>query len=146
MSHWFEGLDPSLSQVDIQTDALKAGINGLGESMLWVALGLLTILTVIGIIINFKFHDKLRSFFKIALSVLVGFAISLVGSMLILQIGRLSLKNEINLYFWLWVGFALVCIVSLTLCALIKVFKNKLFKLCAIISAVVISAYIVVIL
>ena len=146
MSHWFEGLDPSLSQVDLQTDALKAIINGLSGAMLWVALGLLTILTVIGIIINFKFHDKLSSFFRIAISIVVGFAISLVGSMLILQIGRLSLKNEIDFNFWLWVGFAVVCILSISICALVKVFKNKYFKICAIISAILIISYIIVIL
>ncbi len=143
MSNWFT--DTGLQDdVSLQTDALKAIIAGLSESMLWVALALVAILVVVGIVINFKFHSKLGSFLKLAVSVLVGFAISLIGMMLILQIGRLSLKNEINLNFWLWIGFAITCVVTFTVCSLLKVFKNKYFKITTIISAAIVVAYVIV--
>lgn len=148
MSNWFTDpelyLDPRLGEIGLQTDALKAIITGLGEAMLWVALALVAVLVIVGIIINFKFHDKLVAFLKIAISIMVGFAVSLIGVMLILQIGRLSLKNEINANFWLWVGFACTCIAALSVCALVKVFKGKYFKITAIVSSLVLIAYVIV--
>ncbi len=144
MYHWFQThTDLTPGQ---QTDALKAVIAGIGDFALWTFIALAVILTVIGIIVNVKFRDKFSAFLKIAVAVTVGFAVALVGVFLYFQITRLSMKGEIGPNFWLWVGFAALVVISVTVCALIKVFNGKYFKPFATGSAALCFAYVIVLL
>ncbi len=144
MYHWFPehtNLTP-----DQQTDALKAVIAGIGDFALWASIALAVILIATGIIVNFKFRDKFAGFLKIAIALTVGFAVSLVGVLLYFQITRLSMKGEIGLNFWLWVGFASLVVIAVTVCALLKAFNNKHFKYFAIGFATAVLAYVIVLL
>ena len=144
MYHWFlEHTDLTPGQ---QTDALKAVIAGIGDFALWASIALAVILIATGIIVNFKFRDKFAGFLKIAIALTVGFAVSLVGVLLYFQITRLSMKGEIGLNFWLWVGFASLVVIAVTVCALLKAFKNKHFKYFAIGFATAVLAYVIVLL
>ena len=144
MYHWF--LEHTDLTPDQQTDALKAVIAGIGDFALWASIALAVILIATGIIVNFKFRDKFAGFLKIAIALTVGFAVSLVGVLLYFQITRLSMKGEIGLNFWLWVGFASLVVIAVTVCALLKAFNNKHFKYFAIGFATAVLAYVIVLL
>lgn len=144
MYHWFSkhtDLTP-----DQQTDALKAVIAGIGDFAKWAAIALAVILIAIGIIVNFKCREKLTGYLKIAIAILVGFAIALVGTFLYFQITRLSMKGEIGLNFWLWVGFAGLAVASASALAVLKIFNSKYFKYVACGLAVLVLAYVIVLL
>ena len=145
MSSWFIGSDLE-GNVGLQTDALKAIIAGIRSSSLWIALAIAVILLVIGLIVNLKFKDKFRNFLTIAISIPVGFSVALVSVLLVLQIGRLELKGELNLNFYLWLGFASLVVLSAITLAVMKIFKSKLFKPFAIGLALLSVAYMIVLL
>lgn len=144
MYHWFaEHTDLTPGQ---QTDALKAVIAGIGDFAKWAAIALAVILVVIGIIVNFKCRDKLTGYLKIAIFIAIGFAVALVGTFLYFQITRLSMKGEIGLNFWLWVGFAGLAVASAVALAVLKVYNNKWLKYIACGIGALILAYAIVIL
>ncbi len=144
MYHWF--LEHTDLTPDQQTDALKAVIAGIGDFALWASIALAVILITTGIFVNFKFRDKFAGFLKIAIALTVGFAVSLVGVLLYFQITRLSMKGEIGLNFWLWVGFAGLVVIAVTVSALLKAFNKKYFKYFAIAFATAVLAYVIVLL
>lgn len=129
-----------------QSDALKAVIEGIRTSSLWIALALAVLLIGIGIFISVKFKDKFRSYLKIAISIAFGFALSLISILIYLQISRMVIKGEITLYFWLLVGFAGTVLLSVITCSLLKIFKNKAFKYVVWGCAGLVVAYTIVIL
>ena len=140
---FFENSDLTLSQ---QTDALKGVIECIRAFSLWVFLSLAIILIAVGIFINFKFREKFLSYLKTAISITVGFALSLITVLLFLQISRLSMKGEINLNFWLWVGFSCLAVISMITLVVLKSFNFKHFKLVALLLGALIIAYAIVLL
>ncbi len=144
MKNWFlTNTDLSVKQ---QTDALKGVISCIRDFSLWVFLGLFLIATIIGVIVNAKFKEKFSSFLKIAIATLLGFALCFIAILLYLQISRLSLKGEINLNFWLWLGFAIATVLSISICALLKILNKKSFKVISIVLGAILLAYLITIL
>lgn len=144
MYYWF--LEHTDLTADQYTDVLKAVIAGIGDFALWAFVALAVILIATGIIINLKFRERFSGFLKVAISITVGFAVALVGVLLYFQITRLSMKGEIGLNFWLWIGFAGLVVASAITCALLKAFSKKYFKYVSIALAVAVFAYVVVLL
>lgn len=139
---WFTKEDPALAG-ELST-ILKGTIECIRDFSLWVALALAVVLIAVGILINLKFKDKFRTFLTVAISVVVGFSLTLISVLLFLQISRLAIKNELTTNFYLLVGFASLLLIGAITLALLKVFKCKLFKIFLAIFALLFLAFVIV--
>ncbi len=141
---WFTQEDPALAG-ELST-ILKGVIQCIRDFSLWVALALAIILIAVGIIVNLKFKDKFVNYLKIAISILLGFALTLISVLLFLQISRMSIKDEITTNFYLLVGFTALLLIDAITLGLMKIFKSKYFKMACICLGALSLAYVIVLL
>ena len=141
---WFTQEDPALAG-ELST-ILKGVIQCIRDFSLWVALTLAIILIAVGIIVNLKFKDKFVNYLKIAISILLGFALTLISILLFLQISRMSIKDEITTNFYLLVSFTALLLIGAIALGLMKIFKSKYFKMACICLGALSLAYVIVLL
>lgn len=130
----------------LDKDTLKVLIESVQTYALWVTLALAVILVAVGLIIKFKFAEKLKAYGLIAVGVVIGYAVTLIAIILFMQISRMAVKDELNVYFYMIVGLFAYMLVAIITCALIKLFKNNMFKWALYVALALFSAYVVVIL
>ncbi len=136
---------PALS-ADQQIEALKRAIESVQGFALWVTLALAAVLIGVAVLMRFKFPAKLRAYAGVAAGVAVGYAVTLISVILYMQISRMSLKGELDVNFWLWVGLAAYALAATVACTLVKLFAPKAFKYVFWAALALFAAYVIVIL
>lgn len=136
---------PALS-ADQQIEALKRAIESVQGFALWVTLALAAVLIGVAVLMRFKFPAKLRAYAGVAAGVAVGYAVTLISVILYMQISRMSLKGELDVNFWLWVGLAAYALAAAVACTLVKLFAPKAFKYVFWAALALFAAYVIVIL
>lgn len=130
----------------LDKDVLKLLIESVQTYALWVTLALAAILLAVGLIVKFKFSEKIKAFALIATGVVIGYAITLISVILFMQISRMVVKNELTPYFYMVVGLFAYTITAMIVCALIKIFKSNAFKHALYTCLALFAAYVTVIL
>ena len=136
---------PALS-ADQQIEALKRAIESVQGFALWVTLALAAVLIGVAVLMRFNFPAKLRAYAGVAAGVAVGYAVTLISVILYMQISRMSLKGELDVNFWLWVGLAAYALAATVACTLVKLFAPKAFKYVFWEALALFAAYLIVIL
>ena len=129
---------------DVDQSQLKAVICLLQTYLLYATVALIVIIAISAILTKIFAPNKIESFAKIMLCIAVGFAVGVIFCIGSLQIARMVLKDEITYVFWMGVALVLALAVILVTGACIKAKMPNAFNLFAIISAVVIAAYVIV--
>ena len=125
-SNWDEEVTALTS--DQKIEALKRVIESVQSFALWVTVALAVVLVVAGLVVKFRFPEKMRAFALIAVGIVLGYALTLISVILYMQITRMAWKNEIDTNFWLLVGlfgYALVAVIANLFVAL---FAKKALK------------------
>ncbi|PWM75082.1 MAG: energy-coupled thiamine transporter ThiT [Bacillota bacterium] len=125
-SNWDEEVTALTS--DQQIEALKRVIESVQGFALWVAIALAAVLIVTGIIVKFRFPDKMRGFALTAVGIVLGFALTLISVLLYMQITRMVWKEEIDANFWLLVGLFGYAVVAVLANLFTVLFAKKAFK------------------
>jgi len=131
---------------DVDQSQLKAVIGLLQTYLLYATIALIVIIAISAILTKLFAPDKLKSFAKMAVCIAVGFAVGVIFCIGSLQIARMVLKDEITYVFWMSVALVLALAVIIIIGACIKAKKPNAFKIYAAISAIIIAAYVVVLL
>lgn len=140
-----DGQVPALS-VDQQIEALKRVIESVQGFALWLVIALAVVLIAAALIVKFRFPDKMRGFALTATGIVVGCAAGLISVILYMQISRMALQGEINLYFWLIVGLFAYLFAAVLANLFVHLFAKKAFKPVLWGTLALFAAYVVVIL
>ncbi len=143
-SNWDEEVTALTS--DQKIEALKRVIESVQSFALWVTVALAVVLVVAGLVVKFRFPEKMRAFALIAVGTVLGYALTLISVILYMQITRMAWKNEIDTNFWLLVGlfgYALVAVIANLFVAL---FAKKALKAVFWTSLALFAGYLVAIL
>lgn len=111
-------------------DGLKAAYSALSTFALYLTLALAIILVAAYFIVKAKANDKLGLFKHIAFGVTVGYAVTLTCCISFFMIARLSVKNEIDVNFYLMLGFFILLFVYAVAAAIVALVNKKAFKIC----------------
>lgn len=114
--------------LSLDKDTLKTVIEALQSFALVLAIVIAVVLIVAAVIIKFKTPDKLRAYGKFALGTVIGAAVVLSAIILFVQISRMSVKNELDVNFWLIVGFFALIVTLAVVAVIIKLYAPKAFK------------------
>lgn len=140
-----DGQVPALS-VDQQIEALKRVIESVQGFALWLVIALAVVLIAAALIVKFRFPGKMRGFALTATGIVVGCAVGLISVILYMQISRMALQGEINLYFWLIVGLFAYLFAAVLANLFVHLFAKKAFKPVLWGTLALFAAYVVVIL
>lgn len=140
-----DGQVPALS-VDQQIEALKRVIESVQGFALWLVIALAVVLIAAALIVKFRFPDRMRGFALTATGIVVGCAAGLISVILYIQISRMALQGEINLYFWLIVGLFAYLFAAVLANLFVHLFAKKAFKPVLWGTLALFAAYVVVIL
>ena len=140
-----DGQVPALS-VDQQIEALKRVIESVQGFALWLVIALAVVLIAAALIVKFRFPDRMRGFALTATGIVVGCAAGLISVILYMQISRMALQGEINLYFWLIVGLFAYLFAAVLANLFVHLFAKKAFKPVLWGTLALFAAYVVVIL
>ena len=127
-------------------DGLKNAYSALQEFALYLTLALALIVFVCFLVFNFKLKSKLETFKKFTFGFVFGYALTLTLCISFFMVARLIVKQEIDLNFYLVLGFLALCVlycISSIICYLIG---KKAFKICNIAGISCILAYLAVLL
>ncbi len=127
-------------------DGLKSAYTLLEEFALYLTLALAVILTVTAVILYFVNKEKLKSFGRLALGIIIGYAITLSACISFLMVARMSIKGEIDKNFYLILGFFCTLLAYAIGLAIVSTMQKKAFKLFNIIGLILLGAYAVVLL
>lgn len=140
-----DGQVPALS-VDQQIEALKRVIESVQGFALWLVIALAVVLIAAALIVKFRFPGRMRGFALTATGIVVGCAAGLISVILYMQISRMALQGEINLYFWLIVGLFAYLFAAVLANLFVHLFAKKAFKPVLWGTLALFAAYVVVIL
>lgn len=140
-----DGQVPALS-VDQQIEALKRVIESVQGFALWLVIALAVVLIAAALIVKFRFPGRMRGFALSATGIVVGCAAGLISVILYMQISRMALQGEINLYFWLIVGLFAYLFAAVLANLFVHLFAKKAFKPVLWGTLALFAAYVVVIL
>ena len=140
-----DGQVPALS-VDQQIEALKRVIESVQGFALWLVIALAVVLIAAALIVKFRFPGRMRGFALTATGIVVGCAAGLISVILYIQISRMALQGEINLYFWLIVGLFAYLFAAVLANLFVHLFAKKAFKPVLWGTLALFAAYVVVIL
>ena len=111
-------------------DGLKAAYSLLQEFALFLTIAVAVILGVVFLILYFKAKDKLESFKKVALGLILGYAITLTACISCFMVARLVIKEEIDKNFYLMLGFLALLLVYAISATVTSLTSKKAFKIC----------------
>ena len=114
--------------------------------MLYITIALIIGLTVAWAIIRFKNTADLTSFYKVAVGIGVGYALSVIAVLGYLNIVYSIIDEKINTNFWLIISLLAFAFISVAVCTVLKAKNSKAFKPTAICALTLAAAYLVVIL
>lgn len=127
-------------------DGLKAAYSALSDFALYLTLAVAIILAAAFLIIKHKSPDKLNSFKSLSLGVVVGYTVTLTCCISLFMIARLSVKDELDVNFYLILGFCLLLFVYAVVATILSFVNYKAFKICNFIGAGLAIAYALVLL
>ncbi len=104
-------------------DGLKSAYSLLEQFALYLTIALAVILITAFIIIKLCAKDRLEGFKKLALGIVVGYAVTLTAVISFLMIARMYLKDELDVNFYLMLGFFI-----LLLCYAVAVLTTSLIS------------------
>ena len=111
-------------------DGLKSAYSFLQEFALFLTLAIAVVLAVVWVILLLKAKDKLESFKKIALGVVLGYAITLTACISSFMVARLYVKEELDRNFYLMLAFFALLLVYSISAVVTSVISKKAFKIC----------------
>ena len=114
--------------------------------MLYVTIALIIGLIAAWTIVRFKNAQALPSFFKVAVGISVGYALSVIAILGYLNIVYSVIDEKINTNFWLIISLLAFTLIAVTVCTILKAKNSKAFKPAAICAAILAIAYLIVIL
>lgn len=112
--------------------------------MLYVTIALIIGLIAAWAIVRFKNAQALPSFFKVAIGVGVGYAVSVIAILGYLNIVYSLIDEKINTNFWLIISLLAFVFVSVAVCSILKTKNSKAFTPAVIISSILACAYLIV--
>lgn len=110
-------------------DGLKSAYTLLSDFALYLTLAVAVILAVTYIVVKLK-TDKVSYFKTLAFGIIIGYAVTLTACISFLMVARLYVKEEIDVNFYLMLGFFVLLLtysISVTVCSTIS---KKAFKIC----------------
>ena len=126
-------------------DGLKSAYTLLSDFALYLTLAVAVILAVTYIVVKLK-TDKISYFKTLAFGIIIGYAVTLTACISFLMVARLYVKEEIDVNFYLMLGFfalLLVYSIAVTICSTLN---KKAFKICNYVGLSVAVAYSLVLL
>ena len=129
---------------DVWTDAAR---DKLPSIFLWVALALAVLLVAVGIFVRFKQANALKSYITVAISLAVGFAVSVTVTMLALEFIHMQLKGRVySLVLWPTVALGASVVLASVAIYMSAFFGKKARKITSIVSVSVIGAALIALL
>ena len=126
-------------------DGLKSAYTLLSDFALYLTLAVAVILAVSFIVVKLK-SDKISYFKTLSFGIIIGYAVTLTACISFLMIARLYVKDELDVNFYLMLGFfalLLVYSLSVTICSTLS---KKAFKICNLIGLFVATVYALILL
>ena len=114
-------------------DGLKSAYSLLEGFALYLTLAIIVILAVAFIIVKFKAPQKMDGFKSLALGIVIGYAVTLTACISFFMVARLMVKGEIDLNFYLMLGFFGLLLVYAVGALITKLISDKAFKICNIV-------------
>ena len=111
-------------------DGLKAAYNALSTFALYTTIALAVILIVSYAIVSKKAKDKKEKFKTLALGITVGYAVTLTLCIAFFMIARLSVKDEIDVNFYLILIFFALLVIYATVATVLSLANKKAFNIC----------------
>ena len=127
-------------------DGLKSAYTLLSDFALYLFIALIVCLTVAYFIINRKYKDKLPAFKKFSIGLCVGFALTLSAVIGFLMIARLYVKEELDLNYYLLLGFFALLFAYAVCCAVLSFSDKKRFRTVAITGLILCFIYVIILL
>lgn len=128
----------------LDKDTLKKVITAVQEFSLWLTLAIAAVMLVAFLIVWFKKKDALESFKKVCTGVVIGYSVTLIAVILYLQISRIKVKGELDVNFFLFVGFFFTLLVTAVVGLLLSKRAPKAYKYFMYIALAVVLVYAVV--
>lgn len=122
-------------------DGLKSAYSLLEGFALYLTLALIVILAVAFVVIKLKAPQKMDGFKSLALGIVIGYAVTLTACISFFMVARLIVKEEIDVNFYLMLGFFALLLVYALSALITKLLNDKAFKICNLVGALVAVAY-----
>ncbi|MCQ2399741.1 MAG: hypothetical protein MJ072_04470, partial [Clostridia bacterium] len=91
-------------------DGIKAVYEAVSGFALYFTVALAVIMITVFAVVKLKFPEKADAFKKTFLGVIIGYSVTLVSVILFLQIARMHVKGELDVKFFLFLGFFVVLV------------------------------------
>lgn len=127
-------------------DGLKSAYQLLEKFSLYLTIALAVILAIAFIIVRFTAKDKLKSFYKLALGTVIGYALTLTACISLFMIARLSVKGEMDVNFYLMLIFFALAFIFAVALMITSTMSKKTFSITSYIGIGILAVYGIVLL
>lgn len=127
-------------------DGLKSAYQLLEKFSLYLTIALAVILAIAYIIVRFTAKDKLKSFYKLALGTVIGYALTLTACISLFMIARLSVKGEMDVNFYLMLIFFALAFIFAVALMITSTMSKKTFTITSYIGIGILAVYGIVLL
>lgn len=124
---------------------LKTVIEAVQEFSLWLTLAIAAVMLVAFLIVWFKKKDALESFKKVCTGIVIGYSVTLIAVILYLQISRIKVKGELDVNFFLVVGFLVAFLLTAVIGLILNKRAQKAYKYFMLIALAVVAIFFIVI-
>ncbi len=110
-------------------DGLKSAYSLIEQFALYLTIAIAVILLVAFIVISLRAKDKLPAFKSLALGVVIGYAVTITAVISFLMIARMGLKDELDVNFYLMLGFFILLLCYAIAVLTTSLINKKAFKI-----------------
>ncbi len=110
-------------------DGLKSAYSLIEQFALYLTIALAVILIVAFVVIKLRAKDKMQVFKTLTLGIVIGYAVTLTAVISFLMIARMSIKGELDVNFYLMLGFFILLLCYTIAVLTTSLINKKAFKI-----------------